>query len=332
MKDRQSNFELLRIIAMLAIVMGHFIEQSGYAQPGLMTAIMRSATHIAVNVFVLIGCWFLVDAQFKAERIVRLYLEVALYCIPVTILMTTLGLAGGARNVIQGLLPFWGRPVWFASAYISLLALAPFLNKVFELSSARLTRLVILLGLLFCGVSTMPQFTPSEYLADFAWFPVLYIAMGWAKRHDAFRYLGGIWVGLIGSLAIYLTLCLTLQTPLAPLAGYWLGNIRSLPNVACALLLFNAFRQMKLGVRRPINLLASSSFAVYILHQIPAIRPVEWGFFKSTALSPVLVALIIYAVACVVDRLRLAYLEPRYISSRFCKYLVAKINRFYGLE
>jgi len=314
---------------MLAIVTGHFIEQSGYHNSSFLTTLLVSATHIAVNVFVLIGCWFLVDAKFKAERIVRLYLEVAVYCIPVTVLAVVLGVSGGVRNVVQGLLPFLGRPVWFASAYISLLALVPFLNMAFKLPRQQLTRLIGLLALLFCGVSTMPQFTPSEYLSDFIWFPVLYLFVGWSKRGNAFRHLGGFWTGLIGSGAIYAALCLMRKTPLAPLAGYWLGNIRSLPNVACALLLFNAFRNLKLGVCGPVNWLARSSFAVYILHQIPAIRPVEWSFFSGISLHPILVAFVVYLAATLVDQLRLA-LEQRYMASRLSQFLVAALNRFYA--
>jgi len=56
--------------------------------------------------------------------------------------MLAIGEAGSVRNVIQGCVPFFGRSVWFASAYISLMALTPFLNRILEWPRPVLSRLV----------------------------------------------------------------------------------------------------------------------------------------------------------------------------------------------
>ena len=85
--NRQSNFELLRLVAMLAIVAGHFVSQSavGHASgaAGTVASILSSGPRLAVNLFLLVGCWFMVDAKFKAERLLKLYLRTcALYHSP----------------------------------------------------------------------------------------------------------------------------------------------------------------------------------------------------------------------------------------------------------
>ena len=113
-KSRQSNFELLRILAILMVVMGHFIRQSGLLESetganGTINIFLGSGARIAVNIFLLIGSWFTVDSVSTPGKALRLYLETAFYCIPITLLMTCLGTAGGARNILQGLLPFFGR-------------------------------------------------------------------------------------------------------------------------------------------------------------------------------------------------------------------------------
>ena len=62
---RQSNFELLRILAILMVIIGHFIRQSGLlesevATTGFINIILGSAGRIAVNIFLLIGSRFMV--------------------------------------------------------------------------------------------------------------------------------------------------------------------------------------------------------------------------------------------------------------------------------
>lgn len=220
----------------------------------------------------------MVDAKFRMSRIVKLYLEVVFYSIPVTLLMIAIGQAGGARNIIQGLLPFFGRSVWFASAYISLIALTPFLNKVFALPWREQSALTALLFVLFCIVSTIPSFSSVDYVADFSWFCVLYLMVGWLKHGNI---LGKItvdkWLVLASGFAVYVSLCMAAcSEPLMRIANYWLDNIRSFPSLFCALGLFYFFLKTDIGTIAAINTAAKSVFAVYIVHQIPAFQQFEW--------------------------------------------------------
>ena len=90
---------------MLAIVSGHLLSQSTLAgvegTNHILAMLLGSGVRIGVNVFLLLGVWFMVDAKFKAERIVRLYLEVFFYSVPITICMLLMGEACGLRNVLQ---------------------------------------------------------------------------------------------------------------------------------------------------------------------------------------------------------------------------------------
>ena len=66
-KPRQSNFELLRLLSMLAIVAGHLFTEGhliAHATPGtlLPCLLLGSGARVATNLFVLLGCWFLVGA------------------------------------------------------------------------------------------------------------------------------------------------------------------------------------------------------------------------------------------------------------------------------
>lgn len=71
MKERSSNIELLRILAMMTIVLGHCLRQNDYflAMPNVIFA--SGMLRIAVNVFLIVGCWFMVDATFSWKRVFR---------------------------------------------------------------------------------------------------------------------------------------------------------------------------------------------------------------------------------------------------------------------
>ena len=129
---RDSRIELLRVFAMVAIVIGHFSDQAGLAT----LPIARNGARIAVNVFLLISCWFLVDRQFSFKRVIKTYLEIFIYSIALTVAaMAISGVASvGFRDIMQGLVPFYGRSLWYGSAYISLLLFKPFLDVLLKQS------------------------------------------------------------------------------------------------------------------------------------------------------------------------------------------------------
>ncbi len=290
------------------VVMGHFIRQSGLLESGTgvnatLNVFLGSGGRIAVNIFLLIGSWFMVDSQFRPRKAISLYLETAFYCLPITLLMVALGTAGGARNILQGVLPFFGRPVWFASAYISLILLTPFLNLAFQLPKRKQTLLVGALFVLFCVASTIPCFSNIDYIADLSWFCVVYITVGWIKKNDILSALNvNKWISAVLAILIYACLCLAVTVPsLNWVSNYWLDNIRTIPNFLCALGIFIFFMKTDIGTLLPVNFLAKSVFAVYIVHQVPAFREFLWKNIcradQITGLAPIQYGLSILGIA-----------------------------------
>lgn len=72
MKSRDINLEILRILCMLFIVMGHVGGRTGYDLP-----IALMPHH--VNCFILISGYFLITAEFKFERVLRTVIETIFY-------------------------------------------------------------------------------------------------------------------------------------------------------------------------------------------------------------------------------------------------------------
>ena len=77
MRERNSYFELLRIVSMLAIVLAHI---SGQAfdrdlvpvSGDVFMHIIGYGSRIAVNLFLMTGVWFMVDSEFHGKRVLKL--------------------------------------------------------------------------------------------------------------------------------------------------------------------------------------------------------------------------------------------------------------------
>lgn len=85
-KHRSSNFELLRIVAMLFIISFHYVYKSGYIFDSLTihSVIIKSfyfLGELGVNLFILITGYFQVKGKFSIEKLIKLILEVSFYYI-----------------------------------------------------------------------------------------------------------------------------------------------------------------------------------------------------------------------------------------------------------
>ena len=97
---RESNFEVLRTVAMFFIVLYHCLTHGigdGYGfncnhpitlANGLFSDFILVFSSIAVNLYVMISGYFLVDKNFKFSRIVRTWTNTCFYSCVVTLVFT----------------------------------------------------------------------------------------------------------------------------------------------------------------------------------------------------------------------------------------------------
>lgn len=86
-KERNSSFELLRIISMFLIVMHHYSVHGGFdfmipfSMKLYFVQCLVMGGKLGVNLFVLISGYFLCKSDFKWKRIIKLEVEVIFYSI-----------------------------------------------------------------------------------------------------------------------------------------------------------------------------------------------------------------------------------------------------------
>lgn len=354
--ERQSNLELLRIIAMLFIAAGHLAGQGGilWGVPErelLFVMLAGSGLRIAVNLFLMIGVWFMVDAKFNGARILKLYGVTAFYSFILTLLAVVLRVETPKSEVARVVMPFFGRPLWFSSAYISLIALSPFLRKILDWEQRELGRLVLLLFLLLGVVSTVPGYKES-YVADCCWCWYLYLFIGYMKKSGR-AVTGKRMACLAGGLGSYLMLvlarwfCTVYQTRYGFLAAgealavQYISDIRSVPNFFCALCVFLFFLNTDMGTNKIVNYVAGTAFGVYVIHSVPAFHDFLWhgiykcDVWKGSGYMPLYftgTVLSVYVAGSVIDRLRMRWIEPIWVKSRPYRFLCMKMEEFYNFH
>ena len=138
-KSRDSSIELLRIISMFMIVMHHFAIHGGFSfaaqtltVPRFWYSFIIMGGKTGVNIFVLISGYFLINDRYKfpkLKNVLKLLGQVLFYSVIFTAIFGFLGLKKITRTLlIETFLPVTYGSYWFASAYVVLYLLHPFIN------------------------------------------------------------------------------------------------------------------------------------------------------------------------------------------------------------
>lgn len=149
---RQSNMELLRIIAMSMIIIGHIIWHGVYYEnpDAVLKLVLIPWLMCGVNLFFLISGYFRIKLSlisiFKIVALIFIFECVNIICV------ATLG--GGNLLTIKSLISLIAFPIsksyyWFIQVYLGLMFLAPLLNAGLEAMSDKNLRLIMIMFTLF---------------------------------------------------------------------------------------------------------------------------------------------------------------------------------------
>lgn len=177
MQKRDSRIELLRFFSMFLIFVCHFVihinwgltELGGWKQ-ALVYCLIQSG-QVGVVIFFIITGWFMVDRSFRVKRLLKLWIQVFLYSAIIgasvylayrcnadhfSYLYDTFHVPDQSAEFIKNMIfPVLSGEYWFVTAYVGLLLLSPFLNKLITVLNPKLScALVALLTV----ISVLPIF------------------------------------------------------------------------------------------------------------------------------------------------------------------------------
>lgn len=272
-KTRESNIELLRIVAMFMVMILHIIlglEKPSLSQSNHLYVIARQFFEFfaigSVNTFVLITGWF--GLKPSINRLSSFIFQCIFFTWGIFLIMTSLGISEFTFKSFDSNLFVRS---WFIQAYLILYILSPALNLVIERGGKK-KHLYMLLGLMTMEV--IYDFCGNEKIFGCGYsgmhFVILYLLAQYIRKYE-------IW-SVIEKHAL-LWFCVTVIA--LTFLRYWLivhgySEIQRISNYSSPFIIFTGlclllgFRKFRIQ-NRIINWLASSSFGVYLLHTNPLI-------------------------------------------------------------
>lgn len=331
-KERNSSFEILRIISMLLIVMHHYAVHGGFDLVNSFNGkiyfvqVLQMYGKLGVNLFVLITGYFLSTSKFSWKRIVKLELEVIFYSV---IIGLTFHIFYPEREIIKDFLkeftPLRSKNYWFYNTYFVLIIFSPFINILIKnIDREEYKKLLLIISIIWVFIPMIPRFSALE-MSNLTWFIFLYLFSGYIKKYPEcisrkskfYALMSIIFFVLI---AIIVLICDILGVYIkgfqSQFKDFWKMN--SIFVFLTSLSMFISFLKWKIGSRKWINIISSATFGVYLIHDNNLIRTFLWKDLYKNRLyidSPkifihaVFSILTVYCFCTIIDLLRQCFLE-----------------------
>lgn len=338
---RTYSLDLLRIIAMFMIVVLHFLGKGQilevYPQSSLKYDAawgLESICLVAVNCYVLISGYFLINSQFKIKKFLSLSLQVLFYSLGIYLFLLTTGIVKfSSSDLFNAVFPILTGMYWFVSVYMAMYLLSPFINKFLSKLSRRnhLGLVVLLIGIFSIWPTLFVLGDSFTFISlniangySVVWFIVLYCIAAYIQRYYKPSYNFKKYVTRYSLIALSVVLLFV--------GSSYLGNVthnayfaalftqmhgyNSFPILIASVALFMLFLNLRIknkGLNNSIATLAPLTFAVYLIHEEPHIRSILWDTLNPSAhafnphfLIFALVSVItIYTVCSAIDWIRL---------------------------
>ena len=318
-KKRQSNIELLRIVAMIFILICHACGKvlGLPSQNDIVHSFSQSFIKIlfdglaigGVDIFVLISGWF--GIHFSIRGIVKVIYQVLFLLFGIYIvyfLYSSPNLNITSIKLCLGLTSEY----WFVTAYIGLYILSPALNAFAKDASRRTFTIFLVAFYLFqcyyCWLSDTIDYYGGYSITFFCG---LYLTGCYFKKYP---------IVLISKYAaqIYL-ICTLIIVSVVLVSLFTMGNAAKMLRYDNPLVIISSlsllFLFLKLKIRHEfINWVAASCFAVYIIHYHPLVfiyfqEYVLWlynitnGLFTIVSIGFYLI--VVFIICVVIDQLRI---------------------------
>lgn len=268
MKERNSNFEILRIIAMFLIIAHHFAVHTNWLNgTTFIVKAFQVGGKLGVNLFVLISGYFLVSGKFKLKKLIRLVLEVMFYSVGIYLVMCAFGETEFKLNdFIYYCMPLTNKIYWFATTYVIMYCLTPFINIIIKNVTKK--QYICLLIELITLQSIIPIITHKSYLGEVGWFITLYLIAGFIRTYDVKV---NKWATITTATTTFVLMVL--------LNSIWNINVwkmESVVCVVCSISIFILFKEMKPKYNQFVNIISSTTFGVYLIHD-GKIKNILWN-------------------------------------------------------
>ena len=336
--ERQSNLELLRIIAMFVIVMHHYVVNSGliqviYDNPynfnSLLLLILGWGGKTAINCYIFITGYFMCKKDITAKKFARLFSEVLFYNIIIYTIFVVSGYEDfSIKACIKNILPITAIDSGFTSAFLVFYLFIPFLNIFIKALSEK--QHLMFLILLLSVYTIWPSLKFNVAFNYVTWFCVLYFMAAYYRLYEKpklnkkyfYKYFAVITLLLSwGAVGILSYIASLIGKDIVYWGYFFIADSNKILAVVTAVAAFMYFKNLDIGYNKWINKIAASTFGVLLIHANSDImRQWLWkdtlnnvGWFNSPYEFLHLFSSVIgiYIICTLIDMLRIKFIERK---------------------
>lgn len=304
-KKRMANFELLRILAMVMVVVMHFLSHSDslivLEKPlngvRVLGSLLEAFSLVAVNTYLLLSGYLGVRSSFRPGKAVSLLCQIWFYALLIPLVLKLFGVPVvatelGIYGLVQYLFPIETEHYWFATSYFMLYLLTPMLNR----AAVNLTKRqfgIVLGGLLilFSGIKSISPvvFVFDRYGYDLAWFICVYLAGAYLGLYGGERLKKSGWLLYVGSclLGFGVNLVMYFLSQRWNSFSYYFTvpfHYNFFPCLVGAVGLLYGFSGISIkegAFARAVRRVGGLSFGIYLLHEHIDLRERWYGWLKQ---------------------------------------------------
>lgn len=360
-KERNTNFEVLRILCMFMIVAFHMARNVPTASltSKIYTSFLGSWGLLGVNCFVAISAYFSIGRKFHSTHFIKILLQFITYCIVFIFIATV---SDAARTGISPMTilwnyekdailnPFWSGRYWFITAYLLLCLFIPFLNVCISKMNHEIYRKLMIV--LTVSVPVYGTFQNGyQQATSLAYFIYVYLLINFLEQHKNNWFERNARTGfLIGASAFaVLSVALSYLNPSSFLflfmkKGLFSTDRYSITMIFLSVLLFYIFKNLDLGVVPWINQIASLMLGVYLFHENPIFNLCDklFAFFflyirKSVSVMPYLICycftiVFVFAAGCAVEWIRQHTIEKPLLNLFNARGIFQKMDQWFNVS
>ncbi len=361
MKIRESKFELLRIFSMLMIIFQHALERSipdwgmlkgAFSFNYCVVVLIGIWGQLGVMIFVMISSWFMVDKQgIRMKKVIDLLLEVMTFCIGMLLIFSIVYPKSiNIKLIVKELATPAYKQYWFITTFLAFYLIMPLLQKlVSSLSNIALRNTCIVLTLLI-PIYNYLFVNVGDTLADFSYIFIMTAYLkrnpdNWFKRNH--RMLLLILPLISVSLILFKLFAEHYLGEALLLRMFTMLRGRTFLLFLGCVGIFYTFENMKSIHSSGINLIGSTMFGVYLIHENILLRgetngasllwnkliPIGQSFKSGGVMFSVhyiISVLAIFGICILIKLLHKFTIEKIYTTNQGLIQLGNKLDLFYG--
>lgn len=352
--SRSSNIELFRILLMLSIVAHHYVVNSGvndiictppYGWHSYFLFIFGMWGKIGINCFVLITGYYMCKSQITVRKFLKLFLEMLFYNVACYICFYISDYeVYSIRGMLHAFNPINSIKDDFGGCFLVYYLLIPFINTLVQNLTKKQHQLLIIICMIFAVI--MPHYSRFEFRFNYVeWFAIIHLIASYIRFYygeieypnntKSLRYIfGALGIGI--SSVVIMMLGHSHGVHGMWQLYEWVCDCNALLAVVTSIMLFWGFKTLHIRQSRIINVIASSTFGVLLIHSnSDAMRKwlwqdvchnVDWIDSPLMLLHAIGCVLAIFVVCVIIDKVRIYMVEkPTFI-------FVDKILAKYGIK